>query len=130
MYLAIKLSVIKIDAELERSIRSLHESISKSTYQLVVCRTLAELVEVPREKSFADEEAESDSETKIVAVQPEADMLSLVFTNILRYTDIMFSFVCLSVCLFKSNQKHIYKVPCVAGKSEAHCLIVCSVTQK
>jgi len=51
-----------------------------------VRRTLSELVEAnPREKTFADEEeTENDAELKLCCTQPEADMLALVFANIIR----------------------------------------------
>jgi len=43
-------------------------------------------VEVSREKPlFADEETENDAAgTQLTSTQPEADMLGLVFANILR----------------------------------------------
>jgi len=48
-------------------------------------RTLAELVEVPREKSFSDDETAEDSvATRISCVHPEAEVLGLVFADILR----------------------------------------------
>ena len=51
---------------------------------LVVYRTLTELVDTPREKPFADDEPENNLDTTLTTTQPEADMLALVFANILR----------------------------------------------
>jgi len=47
---------------------------------------LTEVVEIPRGKPVDDEETENDSAAaiKVTCTQPEADMLGLVFANILR----------------------------------------------
>ena len=52
----------------------------------MICRTLTELVEIPREKLLDDDEGcQNDSAAmKMTCSQSEADMLGLVFANLLR----------------------------------------------